>query len=393
MKIRLSCLKNGLALVLCSLTYLYYSTYFELLSCSIWIEFDRCSICLQFSTSFRWLFGSIGFEESGDWRAIGWRRGNEWWTSSGAAGGGGGRRREGGGGVSQQLAVTPPSALHRQPTNRHAAVDTIPHRSHPLVHPSVSLTHPSVIVASICRRIHLSPSTHVSVFVHPFQSSLPFDCRRCCCCCCPALRPPSVRPRAVLPLPPPCLASSSLLPPSEASESPDSSRSHTQHSEQGNTTTNERTDWTAGEPQSRSRRADICLCSPSLSVCIDLFFRVRICCCVQVYDRDTLDHSVKVVSKSGTAEGVTFEPSIIYAPKAQPRGQLKTSFVNTSQYLKGLTVEATVHTDAGKASTVVVSEQMMRTTIRTTRVGLASRFCIFVVRVLKSLSSICPFFV
>lgn len=76
-----------------------------------------------------------------------------------------------------------------------------------------------------------------------------------------------------------------------------------------------------------------------------------------MYDRDTLDHSVKVVSKSGSAEGVVFEPSIIYAPKAQPRGQLKASFVNPSQILKGLAVEATVHTDAGKASTVVVSGQ------------------------------------
>lgn len=79
-----------------------------------------------------------------------------------------------------------------------------------------------------------------------------------------------------------------------------------------------------------------------------------------MYDRDTLDHSVKVVSKSGSAEGVVFEPSIIYAPKAQPRGQLKASFVNPSQILKGLAVEATVHTDAGKASTVVVSGQQAR---------------------------------
>ncbi len=76
------------------------------------------------------------------------------------------------------------------------------------------------------------------------------------------------------------------------------------------------------------------LCSGSRDLCRRAV-KHRHCClgrithrlCVltllQVYDKDSLDHTVKLVNKSKSAESLTFEPSIIYAPKSNPRGVLK----------------------------------------------------------------------
>jgi len=75
----------------------------------------------------------------------------------------------------------------------------------------------------------------------------------------------------------------------------------------------------------------------------------------QVYDKDSLDHTVALVNKSRSVEGLKFEPSIIYAPKANPRGQVKISFTNRSRYLTGVAVSANLQTEASKASSVAVS--------------------------------------
>jgi len=73
----------------------------------------------------------------------------------------------------------------------------------------------------------------------------------------------------------------------------------------------------------------------------------------QVYDKDALEHQVKLVHKSAAKEAVTFEPSVVFAPK-QPRGQLKVSLTNRARFLTGVTVDATVQTDASKASSIAV---------------------------------------
>lgn len=69
----------------------------------------------------------------------------------------------------------------------------------------------------------------------------------------------------------------------------------------------------------------------------------------QVYDKDSLDHNVKLVNKSKS--GLVFEPSIIYAPKSLPRGVVKASFTN-NQLVSGVQVDVTVQTDASKASSI-----------------------------------------
>lgn len=63
----------------------------------------------------------------------------------------------------------------------------------------------------------------------------------------------------------------------------------------------------------------------------------------QVYDRDSVDHSVKVVSK--TKQGLVFDASLVFAPKSQPRGVVK-----AAQTFNGVQVDTTIQTDASKAS-------------------------------------------
>jgi len=62
-----------------------------------------------------------------------------------------------------------------------------------------------------------------------------------------------------------------------------------------------------------------------------------------------------MVNKSRGAEGLKFEPSIIYAPKSNPRGQVKLSLTNRFRYLSGVSVAANLQTEASKASTVAFS--------------------------------------
>jgi len=74
----------------------------------------------------------------------------------------------------------------------------------------------------------------------------------------------------------------------------------------------------------------------------------------QVYDKDSLDHNVRVVSKA--RGGVEFDGQIVYEPKKNPRGVAKLSFVN-SQVVKGVAVDATFQTEASKASTLTLKKK------------------------------------
>jgi len=87
----------------------------------------------------------------------------------------------------------------------------------------------------------------------------------------------------------------------------------------------------------------------------------------QVYDRDPIEHSVRLVSKSVSDEKLKVDAAAVYAPNKSPRGQLKAAAI-----ANGLNVSCVLDTDGSKASSL----SFLRRSVLASRVrGLSVNGC------------------